>query len=770
MSAPANRRRFLRNLPLGVKIAAGFGSLLFLMAVVAIVAWTGLGQVGAAATSADRRTANAIAIEQLVVKTTAMALDSYTFMVTEDPAEIDLFNANAAAARTHLRTVLDGLAGSPHLDRAREIERALAGLETSFADIVRLTSDRRTQANNGVNTYGPEAHARLTEIRVTAVRDGDPAAGLAAAEMQEVLALTRLQVVRFLYSGDKRAAEEALRHMTGIEQSLQRLRGELQNARRIALLGETVSYIERYRASFEALLGIHDRREVADAAFASSLKSLEEVAKVVAGAVIGEAEAAGQSLRTQVGMTQILIKGGFVAALFLGSLIAILIYRATVEPVRMVTEHLMRLAHGDGAFEVRSKDRRDEIGSMLRAVSVLRDTVRKAFAQAQMIDEIPTPVMVADPRNEFRITYVNKATTEMLKRISRHLPVPADAIVGQSLDIFHKDPAHPRRILSHPDNLPWRAKVRLGDEVMDLRISAIVDKDGTYVGPMLSWQIVTQQEKLATDFEGNVKGTIDQLVGSLRNVETRMHSMVASARRTSAQSSSVAAAAEQASANVQTVASASEELAASIIEIGRQMQQTSEMAIGASQQVERAAERVEALAEVSRRIEQVVSLIESIAGQTNLLALNATIEAARAGDAGKGFAVVAGEVKALANQTAKATEDVSTEVRSIQAAVDQVVGAVRDVLGTIREMRDVFTGVAAAVEEQQAATAEISRNVQEAARGTQQVTTEIVEVKDATDATGASAEEVLKVAGELMNVSSVMGDKAAAFLKDVRAA
>ena len=768
--SPGHRRRFLHNLSLGTKIWAGFGSLLVLMTVGAVVAWTGFGGVAISVDAADRRTDNALAIEQLIIRTGDLALDAFDYVVTEDPSKIEAFKENARQARDLAQSAVDGLAGTPHRDGAEAVARGVAELEALFADIVRLTAERRAQANNGVNSYGPEARRRLSEIRETGARDGDTRAALAAAEMIEALMLMRFYVARFIDTGDAMAATTALRHMGTTEQAMLVLRGELQNPARVKLLDEAEGFLNRYKASFQALIRISAERKAVDGRFAAAMAAIDAAADGIGKAVVSEADSASAALKADVGAKRGLVGGGFVAALLIGVAIAFLIVRATVEPIRKVTDYLVRLSQGDGGFEVRARESDDEIGRMMRATRTLRDTVRKAFAQAQMIEEMPTAVMVADPRDGFRISYMNKATEALVRKVERHLPVTADAMMGQSIDIFHKDPSHQRRILSDPKNLPWQAKVRIGDELVDLRISAVMDKDGGYVGPMLVWTIVTQQERLAADFEGNVKSTIDRLVAALGEVERRMQGMAEAARQTQAQSGSVAAAAEQASANVQTVAAASEELAASIREIGRQMQRSTAMAGDASSQVEQATARAEALAAGSRRIEQVVGLIQSIAGQTNLLALNATIEAARAGEAGKGFAVVANEVKALANQTAKATEDVATEVKAIQTAVDAVVAAVRDVLATIRTMREVFTGVAAAVEQQQAATTEISRNVQEAARGTQQVSSEIVEVKDASEAAGTSAEEVLRVAAELMRASASMGEKADSFLKGVRSA
>ena len=226
-----------------------------------------------------------------------------------------------------------------------------------------------------------------------------------------------------------------------------------------------------------------------------------------------------------------------------------------------------------------------------------------------------------------------------------------------------------------------------------------------------------------------------------------MHSsaeaMTSTAEEASRQSTAVAAASEQASTNVQTVAAASEELSASIVEISRQVAQSASIAGRAVDEAAATNKSVQGLAEAAQKIGDVVKLINDIAGQTNLLALNATIEAARAGEAGKGFAVVASEVKSLANQTAKATEDIASQVDAIQSATNTPSRRSRASAKTIGEINEIATTIASAVEEQGAATKEISRNVQQAAPGTNDVSSNIAGVTQAAGETGQSAGQVL---------------------------
>jgi len=277
-------------------------------------------------------------------------------------------------------------------------------------------------------------------------------------------------------------------------------------------------------------------------------------------------------------------------------------------------------------------------------------------------------------------------------------------------------------------------------------------------------------DQLARDFERNVSAMTQGLASAATEMEATAQSMTAIADQTNSQSVNVASAAEQASANVQTVAAATEELSISIREIASQVAQSSQIAEQAVSDAQRTNETVQALAETAEKIGNVVQLINSIASQTNLLALNATIEAARAGEAGKGFAVVASEVKELANQTAKATDEISSQIGSVQQATRDAVGAIDGIGRTIARMSQISVSIAAAMEEQGAATAEIARNVQEAARGTEMVTGNIGDVKRGAGETGAAASQVLSAAQELARHSDSLGQEVDGFLAGVKAA
>ncbi|SPP92871.1 methyl-accepting chemotaxis protein [Bradyrhizobium vignae] len=276
--------------------------------------------------------------------------------------------------------------------------------------------------------------------------------------------------------------------------------------------------------------------------------------------------------------------------------------------------------------------------------------------------------------------------------------------------------------------------------------------------------------RLADQFEAAVGEIVETVSSTSSQLEASAGILSHSTERAQQMTIVVAGASEEASTNVQSVASAAEELSSSVNEIGRQVQQSARMAGEAVGQARSTTERVSELSKAAARIGDVVELINTIAGQTNLLALNATIEAARAGDAGRGFAVVATEVKALAEQTAKATGEIGQQISGIQAATEESVVAIRDISGTIERLSEISSAIATAVEQQNAATQEISRNAQQAAQGTQQVSGNIGEVQQTATETGSASSQVLAASKSLSRDSNRLKEQVGRFLSTVRAA
>ncbi len=277
------------------------------------------------------------------------------------------------------------------------------------------------------------------------------------------------------------------------------------------------------------------------------------------------------------------------------------------------------------------------------------------------------------------------------------------------------------------------------------------------------------RQKMADDFEQAVGSVLEKVSAAAGELEQTANTLAGTAETTQRLSNAVASASEEASANVQSVASATAQMTDTVGEIGRQVHESSTIAGEAVSQAQKTDARVTELSKAANRIGDVVKLITAIAEQTNLLALNATIEAARAGDAGKGFAVVAQEVKALAAQTAKATDEISAQISGMQSATQESVAAIQEIGATISRISEISTTVAAAVEEQGAATREIATNVQQAAKGTAEVATNITQVSRGAAETGSASSHVLSSARSLARESSTLKNEIARFLGSVRA-
>ena len=356
------------------------------------------------------------------------------------------------------------------------------------------------------------------------------------------------------------------------------------------------------------------------------------------------------------------------------------------------------------------------------------------------------------------------ATVFVIMRVARPMAVIAEEMLAVTKGNLH-------RAVSFQDRL---------DEMGDLARALAVFRDNTSAKLRIEEAQREEQERKEqrqraieqhiAAFDGSIRALLDALTHAATEMRSTSESMSATAEETDRQATAVASAATQASANVETVATASEELSLSVAEIGRQVSQAADIAQKAVAETRGTDGTVQGLANAAQHIGEVVQLINDIAAQTNLLALNATIEAARAGDAGKGFAVVASEVKSLASQTARATDDIAAQVSAIQDATKGAVNAIKSVGRVISEVSDISVTIASAIEEQGAATKEISRNTQEASRGTQSVSANIVGVSQGAGMTGRAADQVLTAAGELSRTSEKLRAEIDAFLARIRAA
>jgi hemoglobin-like flavoprotein/uncharacterized coiled-coil DUF342 family protein len=360
-----------------------------------------------------------------------------------------------------------------------------------------------------------------------------------------------------------------------------------------------------------------------------------------------------------------------------------------------------------------------------------------------LVENSPNPTMVCD--RDLTVRYANPIALKTLGRLEQYLPIRAHQIVGNSIDIFHKNPAHQRALLGDPRNLPHVARIKLGPETLQLNVYALYDAAGNYAGPALSWEIITaraQMEETVTVKLGGASQTLTAVAAQL----------AAGATETSAQASRVAGAAEQIKANVSSVASASEEMSATVREISGNASESAKTARQAREIAGGANQTVQALSTSSATIGKVTKVISTIAQQTNLLALNATIEAARAGEAGKGFAVVANEVKELAKETARATEEIAQQIETIQADTGRSVMAIGEVVKIIELIDGYASSIAASVEEQAATVRDIARNANEVSAGVASVVDNIAGVADAAKDAERNAAETQRAAREVQEI------------------
>jgi len=383
---------------------------------------------------------------------------------------------------------------------------------------------------------------------------------------------------------------------------------------------------------------------------------------------------------------------------------------------------------------------------------------------ASMTENSPVNIMFAD--KDLVIRYLNPASTKTLRSIQQHLPVNPDKMIGQNIDIFHKNPSYQRSVLSDPRNLPRTAHISVGPETLDLLVSPIYDQNKNYLGSMVTWSVITERlanEKREQELTASLKRTMESVNQNAQSLASASEELSATAQQmssnseeTAAQSNVVASASEQVSKNVATVATSAEEMSASVKEIAKNSNDAARIATAAVKVAEDTNKTVAKLGESSVEIGKVIKVITSIAQQTNLLALNATIEAARAGEAGKGFAVVANEVKELAKQTAAATEDIGGKIEAIQTDTKGAVAAIAEIAKIIGQINDISSTIASAVEEQSATTNEIARNATEAAKGSTEISRNITNVSQAAKSTTEGANNTLSAAQELARLSAAL--------------
>jgi methyl-accepting chemotaxis protein len=610
---------------------------------------------------------------------------------------------DAAAAESEAIELLKAAAVATPTEERRTIYNNLrSGVESMGSQRGTLvTLGKQMQADRGKLFTGGDALSAATEKLVAAHANiSDPKVAALVGPIEAGVLLVRVANWRFLATRDakgpatfKTSAEHAATAIAALERS------ELPDNVH-ALIGPVKTALAAYVSSFDALAaGMLKSDELYwKAMVPQTVDMLAKVGKVEASLKQLSDTTNTETLATvdTTMLAQEIIAG---LALVFGILIAFFVGRSIIKPVAGMTGAMERLAAGDNAVEIPSRDSADEIGAMAKAVEVFK---QNAIERTRLEGE--------QKNNEARAA--------------------ADKRSAEEREAAEKQAAVEREEAA--------------------RKAAMV--------------------KLANAFEAAVGGIIETVSSASTELEAAAGTLTETADTTQQLSTVVASASEEASANVRSVATATEEMSSSVREIGQQVQESSRIAGEAVRQAEQTDARINELSQAAARIGDVVKLITSVAEQTNLLPLNATIEAARAGEAGRGFAVVAHEVKALAAQTANATDEISSQITGMQTATGQSVIAIKEIAGTIGRISEISATIASAVEEQGAVTLEISRNIGEAAKGTAEVATNITDVNRGASETGSASAQVLSWARSLANESNRLKAEVGKFLDTVRAA
>jgi len=454
-------------------------------------------------------------------------------------------------------------------------------------------------------------------------------------------------------------------------------------------------------------------------------------------------------------------------ALAIASMVALIAWigRTITTPLNAIADAMDVLE--DGKIKEVHYPMQGAVGELLDSLGKFQKQAVETYMLKQVVKENPQAIMLAG-KDDLVINYMNPAALALFQKVEKGLPCPAHELVGKNIDIFHKNPSHQRNVLSDETKFPISASFKIADRSIEFSAHALKDTQGEWVSIMVSWDDVTEADALADDFEKNVGAMVQELIASATNMEQSSQTLSEVAEVSLHEADSVSQGASEANQNTTDAAQAAEEMSASISEIIAQVQGAVTISEQAVHEAESTNQTVGKLSSVSEEIGQVVSVITDIAEQTNLLALNASIEAARAGEAGRGFAVVAGEVKELANQTARATEQISTQILAIQTESSDAAEAIQKIGETIQQMNATNEAIASATDQQSQVTQNIVNSVMSASSATEQVSSAIDGVSKAADSTGKAAQAVNTAATKIHEKGEDLSARVSSFLDGLR--
>ena len=718
-----------RNLSIRTRIGAGFGLVLVLLVAAGITAFIGFSGISGAIRD-YRHVAESGTRMQRVERNVVDLLRNGLIVVTSGNEEAyERARALAKAIQDDVETVQAATESENHrklMDQMLEINRLYG---EAFDKVFQLRKSREGVMTAEAEPVAASALRDMAEVVESATKNEDFRGANLVRKAQEQFLLARTSLMQLLADNSMKHAKAAEAHVAEFVKQAAEAGAALKSTDDQTTLELAVVMIDSYANTVQKIASTSQEMDRAlNGAMANAAADLANIAQALMQAQSAEMEDLTAGVEGTVASSRNLNIGISIAALLLGALAAYYIANGLSRPIVAMTEAMGRLADKDWTTEVPARDRGDELGRMAAAVEV--------FKQAGIENERLQGEADAARREQ-----------EAEREAARRQQEAQAAEAKETLE----------RRLRETEESMRKAEA----ESSAARAAARAEAEAKRKAEM---------QALADAFEASVKQVVQTVSGAAGQVQASSSALTGTADEANSQAATVAAASEQATANVQTVAAATEQLAASINEIARQVAQSAEMAERATERARATGATVDGLAHAASKIGEVVSLITQIASQTNLLALNATIEAARAGEAGKGFAVVASEVKNLANQTAKATDEIARQIQAVQGATREAVGAIQGIGRTIDEINQIATTIASAVEEQTSATKEISRNVQEAAAGTQEVSRNITGVTKSASETGQAAAQMQSAADALSRQADVLGTEVDRFVAKIRAA
>lgn len=658
-------------------IASGFGLVLLLMALLAMMSLRGTSNIGDVFTDYRQAARESLLVNDAKIDLITARLGVMQYRISNDEAAAE----RVANSVTELRALNDEISSflvdQNLVAQITGLEGSLDDYKAGFAEVVDIQA-RRNELVPQMNQVGRDARTTMTEIIESAYNDADIEAAYYGGLVQQHLMLARYYGEKFLLENREDDRDRTYAEIETVRENMRTLLASLQNPVRRRLAAQFDAQVNTFEGHYGEIVSLIETRngilrDRLDSIGPELMAGYNSVLSTVVDTQNTLGPQASADVATTLRNTTIIA----VVAFALGVAAAFLIGRLLSGSIARVVGRMNELAGGQLDIEIIGAERKDELGDMARALLVFQENGRE--------------------------------------------------------------------------------KVRIEAEQKEAEAAAEAEKSRA-------------MDAMADDFEANVNGVVTAVSSAAEQMVGLAEVLSEAANRASERSTAVAAASEEASTNVGTVAAASEEMSNSISEVSERVGQAASMTSDAAMSAEDSTQMVGKLAVGAQTIGNVISMISDIAEQTNLLALNATIEAARAGEAGKGFAVVATEVKTLAEQTAKATEQISTQITGMQGDTDAVVSAIEKIGGMIKELNSTSSSIAAAVEEQHSATQEIARNTQQAADGTQEVSENISEVSSAVEQTGSAANDVKAASSQLVGEAQRLRENVGQFLANVRAA